>query len=108
MSDKVTIDLPDDLARRARAMVAAGRRRLEEAVVECVRWAVAEPEVNAPPDAELLRLCDAMLEPGDQQEPSDLFADSREGRLDAMGRARLDELMALYRRGLVLKAQRLG
>jgi hypothetical protein len=105
MSDKVTIELPDELARRARAMAAAGHRRLEDAVVEWIRRAVSEPEVEALPDNEVLRLCDATLEPADQDELSGLLADSREGRLDAAGHARLDDLMALYRRGLVLKAR---
>jgi hypothetical protein len=73
MSDKVTIELPDELARSARAMAAAGRRRLEEAVVEWVRWAVAEPELKTLPDAELLRLCDSTFEPDDQRELSDLL-----------------------------------
>jgi hypothetical protein len=105
MSDKVTIELPDELARRARAVAAAGHRRLEDAVVEWIRRAVIEPEVEALPDDEVLRLCDATLEPGDQEALSGLLADSREGRLDAAGHARLDELMACYRRGLVLKAR---
>jgi hypothetical protein len=105
MSDKVTIELPDELARRARAMAAAGHRRLEDAVVEWIGLAVAEPEVKTLTDEDLMQLCDSTLEPDDQQDLSGLLADSREGRLDAAGRVRLDELMALYRRGLVLKAQ---
>jgi hypothetical protein len=105
MSDKVTIELPDELARRARAMAAAGHRRLEDAVVEWVRRAVADPDVKALPDEDVWQLCDATLDPGEQEELSDRLADAREDRLDAQGRARLDELMALYRRGLVLKAR---
>jgi hypothetical protein len=105
MSYKVTIGLPDELARRARAMAAAGRRRLEDAVVECIRRAVTEPEVEALPDDEVLRLCEATLDPGDQEELGGLLADSREGCLVATGQARLEELMADYRRGLVLKAR---
>jgi hypothetical protein len=105
MSDRVTIELPDELARRARAMAAAGHRRLEDAVVDWIARAVAEPDVKMLPDEALLRLCDATLEPDDQHELSGLLADSREGRLDTAGRARLDELMDLYRRGLVLKAR---
>lgn len=105
MSDKVTIELPDDLAWRARAIAAAGHRGLEEAVIEWIRRAVAEPGVRMLSDEELLRLCDAMLEPEDQEELSGLLADARGDRLDATGRTRLDELMTLYRRGLVLKAR---
>lgn len=105
MSDRVTIELPDELARRARAVAAAGQRRLEDAVVEWIRRAVAEPEVKALSDDEVLRLCDATLEPDIQEELSDLLVDAREGRLDAVGQGRLDELMVVYRRGLVLKAR---
>jgi hypothetical protein len=108
MSDKVTIELPEELARRARAMAAASHRRLEDAVVEWIGRVVAEPDVKTLPDKDLLQLCDAMLEPEDQDELTILLADSREGRLDAMGRARLDELMTVYRRGLVLKARAWG
>src|SRR5262249_50251234 len=105
MSDKVTIELPDELARRARALAVAGHRRLEDAVVEWIRRAVTEPEVDALPDDEVLRLCDAALEPDAQEALRGLLPASREGRLDAVGQERLEELMALYRRGLVLKAR---
>jgi hypothetical protein len=63
MSEKVTIELPDELARRAKAIAAASRRRLEDAVIEWIRRAVAEPDVKTLPDDEVLRLCDATLEP---------------------------------------------
>jgi hypothetical protein len=105
MSDKVMIELPDELARRARAIAAAGHRRLEDAVVEWIRRAVAEPDVKALSDEDLLRHCDSTLRPEDQEALSDLLSDAREDRLDATSRERLDELMALYRRGLVLKAR---
>jgi predicted transcriptional regulator len=105
MSERVTIELPDDLSRRARKLAAAGNRRLEDALIDGIDRAVAEPAVEALPDDELLRLCDATLEAGDQAELSDRLADAREGNLDDAGRVRLDELMAEYRRGLVLKAR---
>jgi hypothetical protein len=105
MSETVTIELPDELVRRARVLAAAGSRRLEDAVIDWISQAVSEPEIEALPDDELLGLCDGGLEPGDQRELSGLLADAREGRLDAAGRARLDDLMACYRRGLVLMAR---
>jgi predicted transcriptional regulator len=105
MSEKVTIELPDELSRRARRLAAAANRRLEDAVIDWIDRAVAEPDVEALPDDELLRLCDATLEASEQAELSDRLADAREGTLDTAGRARLDDLMAEYRRGLVLKAR---
>lgn len=105
MSEKVTIELPDDLSMRARRVAAAGNRRLEDAVIDWIDRAVSEPDVGALADEELLRLCDTSFGSGEQAELSDLLADAREGSLDGARRARLDDLMADYRRGLVLKAR---
>ena len=66
MSEKVTIELPDGLSRRARTLAAACNRRLEDAVIDWINRAVSEPEVATLPDDELLRLCDAMLEVNEQ------------------------------------------
>jgi hypothetical protein len=105
MSEKLTIELSDELSRRARKLAAAGNRRLEDAVIEWIDRAVAEPDVETLPDDELLRLCDATLKAGEQAELSDRLAEAREGTLDPAGRVRLDDLMADYRRGLILKAR---
>jgi predicted transcriptional regulator len=105
MSEKVTIELPDELSRRARRLAAAGHRRLEDAVVDWINRAVSDPDVEALADDELLRICDATFEASEQAELSGLLADAREGSLDTARHARLDELMSDYRRGLVLKAR---
>jgi hypothetical protein len=104
MSGTVTIELSDELSQRARGLAAAANRRLEEAVIDWISQAVSEPDVESLPDDELLRFCEARLETGEQEALSSLLADAREGTLDAQGRVRLDDLMARYRRGLVLKA----
>ena len=54
MSEKVTIELPDELSRRARKLAAAGNRRLEDAVIDWINRAVSEPDVEVLPDDELL------------------------------------------------------
>jgi hypothetical protein len=105
MSETVTIELPDELSRRARRLAAAANRRLEDAVIDWISQVISEPDVEALPDDELLRLCDVTLEAGEQEELSGRLADAREGTLDPAGRARLDDLMARYRSGLVLKAR---
>jgi hypothetical protein len=105
MSQTLTVELPDELARRARSVAAAGNRRLEDAVIDWISQAVAEPEVERLPDDELLTRCDSTLAADLQDELSDLLSDAREDKLDATGRARLDQLMALYRRGMVDKAR---
>lgn len=107
MSELLTVEIPDDLARRARALAAASHRRLEDAVVDWIGQAVADPEVESLLDDSLLALCDAMMEPVQQEELSDLLARHREGGLAESDRSRLDQLMAVYRRGLVQKARAL-
>lgn len=107
MGERVTVELPDELARRARAVAAQTRRRLEDVLVDWLDRAGAEPAVESLPDEQVLALCDAQLAPEEQDELSDLLARHREGRLPDTERARLDELMRLYRRGLIRKAQAL-
>ncbi len=43
MSQTLTLQLPDDLARQARSLAAAANRPLEEAAVEWIARAVTEP-----------------------------------------------------------------
>jgi hypothetical protein len=107
MSEKVTLELPEDLARRARAVAAQSSRPVEEVLVEWIDRAGAEPAVESLSDDELLALCDRQLDNGQQEELSDLLAGNREGQLQEVQRARLDELMRIYRRALVRKAHAL-
>ncbi len=56
MSQRVAVELPDELALRARRVAEAGNRRLEDAVIEWIRQAVAGLEIEALPDDELHRV----------------------------------------------------
>ena len=56
LSEKVTIELPDELSRRARKLASVGNRRLEDAVIDRINRAVSEPDVEVLPHDELLRL----------------------------------------------------
>jgi hypothetical protein len=107
MSETVTLEVPDELARRVRDMAIATDRRFEEVVLDWLRRAVEEPAVETLPDRELLTLCDATLDPVEQDALSLLLAGSREGTLSASEKTSLDTLMDTYRRGLVLKARAL-
>ena len=107
MSETVTLEVPDELARRVRALAVATHRRFEDVVLDWLRRAVEEPPVEALPDGELLALCDATLEHDDQEALSLLLARNREGMLSALEKEHLDTLMDTYRRGLILKARAL-
>lgn len=105
MSETVTLQIPDELARRARALAAATHRQFEDVVVDSLRRVAEEPAVESLPDDSLLALCDATLSEVDQDALSVLLTGYREGSLSREETARLDELMAVYRQGLVLKAR---
>jgi hypothetical protein len=107
MSELLIVDLPDDIAQQARALACATNRRLEDVVVDWIRRAIADPDVESLSDDDVLRLCDLTLDDARQEELSGLLAMVRQDGLTTPDRKRLDELMATYRRGLVLKARAL-
>lgn len=105
MSESVTIELPDDLASRARSLAHRANRPLEVAAVEWIARAVAETPVESLGDNELLAICDQQLSSGQQTELTALLDANREGRLESSESVRLNDLMTTYRRGLVEKAR---
>jgi hypothetical protein len=107
MSEKVTIELPEDIAQHVRKVAARTQRSLDEVLVDLIRRVGAEPVLELLLDEELLAACDREPDPAEQQELSELLERNREGTLLASERGRLDELMRSYRAGLVRKAQAL-
>src|SRR4051794_36466723 len=107
MAEKVTVALPDELARQARAVAASTRQTVEEVLLEWIRRAGAEPVLELLPDQELLALCDSQLDPAQEEELATLLERNQDGGLDEPARRRLEELMRAYRAGLVRKAQAL-
>lgn len=103
MSESMTLDVPADLARRARSLAAATNRRVEDVVVEWLGQIAAESPVELLSDAEVLELSCKQLSDDEQTALSDLLG--RQAELVESERIRLNELLAIYRRGLVLKAQ---
>ena len=108
MVEQLTVELPEELARRARALAAATQRRFEDAIVDWIGRAVDEPEVLSISNELLLQYCDLTMAAGEQTELSELLDKQREHSLDASERQRLDQLLENYRRGLLLKAKALN
>jgi len=107
MSELVTLELPDLLVKRARAVAVQAQRRVEDILVEWLNRAAAEVPVVLLPDDQLLALRDMEMDPVEQAELSDLLAHQREGELIGEERFRLDALLTAYRRGMVRKAEAL-
>lgn len=105
MSTLVTLELPDELARRAKALAAATRRPVEEAMVEWIGQAIGDHSIQSLSDQQVLSLCNSALDAAQQDELSENLSLLREDALPTESRARLDELMDAYQRGMVLKAK---
>jgi hypothetical protein len=105
MTEALTVDLPADVARRARAVATATNRRVEEVVVEWLGRAVADTPMEELPDAEVLELARGQMTDQDQATLSDLL--ERQAELMQAERVQLDGVLATYRRGLELKARAL-
>ena len=107
MGHHVTLDLPPEVAERARAVAAQSHRRAEDVLLEWLGRAATDVPVDLLPDEQVLALRDQQMSEDQQRELGDLLARQREGSLDTLARHRLDELMDIYRRGMVQKAQAL-
>jgi len=107
MVERFTVDLPAQTARIIRAIAARTGRKEDAILSDLIDQSVSEIPVTSLPDGELLAIADMMMDEQDQEELADLLDDQREGRLDPAKRARLDELMQVYRRGMVRKSEAL-
>jgi hypothetical protein len=107
MSETVILELPEDLARHARAIAVRTQRRLEDILLEWIDQAASDVPVSLLTDDEVLALRDLQLDAARQRELDALLAHQREGTLSEAIRVRLDELLAAYRHDMVRKAQAL-
>ncbi len=102
MSAIITLELPENVAQYARTVAELSHKRVEDLLVELLDQAVHDAIDNLP-DEQILALANLQMSAHDQAELSDLLAKQRESELtDPL---RLDELMGIYRRGLIQKAR---
>jgi len=105
MTERVTVELPEDLIRQVRTVADRTRRTFDDVLAEWVRRGGGEPVLDLLSDAELLAVANGDADEATQDALDDLLDRNREGDLDAAGRERLEALMQSYRAGLVRKAQ---
>src|SRR5580698_6724081 len=105
MSRTLTLELPDEIARKAESVAAASRQPIESVVAGMIERAIEDPLPELLSDAAVLKLCDGQWDDSRQTELSDLLAVNRESRLNRASELRLNELMSDYRRDLVIKAR---
>jgi hypothetical protein len=107
MGKTVTLQIPEEIAESAQKIAQDTKRRLEEVLVEWLEQASSDVAIETLSDKQILALCESQLSSIQQDELSDLLAQQRESTLDESGKARLDMLMTVYRRGMIRKSQAL-
>ena len=105
MSETIVLELPDRLARSTREIATRTQRRLEDLLVDWIDRTISDLPIESLPDSQVLALGDLQMTNAQQEQLGKLLARNREGWLTSDDRRRLDELMQVYRRGLVRKAQ---
>jgi hypothetical protein len=107
MAERVTLEIPTGLMQQAKEMAQLTDRSLEAVLLEWMSRASGDLAIETLSDEQVLALCDDQLAVAQQEQLSELLGRNQEGLLGAIEVQQLDELMQVYRRGLVRKARAL-
>lgn len=102
---RITLILSDEIIARALDIAQKTNRELEDVVAEWIdEYDVPVEKLS---DEEILLLCDYEMNPYHAYELRNLLYHHREGDLDRTDSERLDELLQIYRKGIVRKSRAL-
>jgi hypothetical protein len=93
MSQQVTLEVPEQVIRRAAQVAAQTSRSIEDILALWLEQATAERPVEELPDEEVLALTNLRLTDEQEESLSVLSEENREGTLRMDDRRQLDELM---------------
>jgi predicted transcriptional regulator len=105
MSQILSIELSEQVARQVQEVAARTQRPVETILAEWIGHFVEDLPVEWLSDEDVLAVANQVMSEAEDSELSDLLAQQREDTLNASGKIHLEELMAIYRRGLVRKAE---
>lgn len=107
MVEVITLEVPEKLALQLKNIAIETNRRLEDMLVEWIGQITTIPPLATLSNDEILKLCDLQMDNEQQTKLSDLLARNREGILTDLESYELDQLMTVYRQGLIRKASAL-
>lgn len=107
MGKQVTLQISDRIVRQATQLARKNRRSMEDVLAEWLESVAEDRPVVSLSDEGVQELTELTLSKKQESALSNLLVRNREGELDASGRKQLDELMQVYERGLLRKAQAL-
>lgn len=105
MSESIILELPETLVKQVKEIATLNHRGIEEMLIEWINRAVNDVPLDLLPNEQILALCHLQMTTEQQATFSDLQFRHREEHLNAQETSKLDELMQIYRSGLVRKAQ---
>lgn len=108
MSEQITIEVSDQVIRRAGLIAAQTHQRIEEVIARLLEAVIPESPVATLTDEEVLALAQSKFTPEQQARFSYLLEQNRESAMTAEERAELDRLMDIYERGTLRKSQALS
>jgi hypothetical protein len=107
MGGTQTLEVPEALALGVRAVAARTGQRMAEVLADWLSRAATELPNEHLSDNAVLALRDLQLDATQQAALDDLLTRQREGHLTEREHETLDELLDLYRRGMLYKARAL-
>jgi hypothetical protein len=116
MAEQIILNLPDRLAKQVHEVAALTQRKLEDVLIEWLdsyafangdRGSLEGIAIVDLSDEEILQLCDLQMSEPEQNQMSLLLEKQREGNLQQGELEQLDELLQVYRRGMIRKAEAL-
>ncbi len=105
MAKKVTLHLKPEIVARALELAEQSGRHIEEVLADWLNQYADNLPVETLSDAEVLLLCDFEMDPTAQLEMRDLLYCHRERPLSETENVRLEELLQMYRRGIVRRTK---
>jgi hypothetical protein len=104
MSEAITLELPETLVKKVKEIATLNHRSIEEMLIEWIDRAVNDVPIDSLPNEQILALCNLQMNMQQQEIFSDLQTRNREEQLNEQETNKLNELMQIYRSGLVRKA----
>lgn len=107
MSEQVTIQVSEHAIQHAAQIAASTKQSIENVLSGLVESSLTELPVELLSNSDVLALVELKLAPDVQERLSNLLYENREGLLTAEGREELGQMMKVYERGQLRKAQAL-
>ena len=107
MNQQITIEVSEQVWRRASILAQQKSRKPEDVLEEWLEETVAETQVEDLTDEEILALTELKFNDEQQNNFSHLLEKNREGDLNSSEKRSLDALMRTYENGLLRKSKAL-